>query len=150
MLIAIIATLLSIGVSVFIHYEVLRWVSDLIPRMTMPPRSRLLVVLAAVFVAHFLEILAFATAYYLMHLDPALGTLEGPHARQLVDFIYFSAATYTTLGIGDLFPTEHIRLVVGAESLAGLVLITWSASFTYLTMQQFWDLHPRRKRNRKN
>lgn len=150
MLIAIIATLLSIGLSVFIHYEVLRWVSDLIPRMTMAPRSRLLVVLGAVFIAHFLEIMVFAAAYYLMHLDPALGTLEGPHERHIVDFIYFSAATYTTLGIGDLFPTEHIRMVVGAESLAGLVLITWSASFTYLTMEKFWDLHPRRKRAHKD
>ena len=31
-----------------------------------------------------------------------------------------------------------MRLVAGVESLNGLVLIGWSASFTYLTMEEFW------------
>jgi hypothetical protein len=32
-----------------------------------------------------------------------------------------------------------MRIVAGIESLNGLVLIGWSASFTYLTMERFWD-----------
>ena len=47
-------------------------------------------------------------------------------------------AIYTTLGIGDLHPNGVMRLVAGVESLNGLVLIGWSASFTYLTMEEFW------------
>jgi hypothetical protein len=31
-----------------------------------------------------------------------------------------------------------MRLIAGIESLNGLVLIGWSASFTYLTMEEFW------------
>ena len=47
-------------------------------------------------------------------------------------------ATYTTLGIGDLHPTGATRLIASVDSLNGLVLIGWSASFTYLTMEEFW------------
>ncbi len=31
-----------------------------------------------------------------------------------------------------------IRFMTGMEALTGFVLITWSASFTFLEMQKFW------------
>ena len=43
-----------------------------------------------------------------------------------------------SVGFGDLSPVGPIRLVSGLESLTGLLLITWSASFTYLEMHQHW------------
>jgi hypothetical protein len=33
-----------------------------------------------------------------------------------------------------------VRVVSGLESLTGLLLITWSASFTYLEMSRLWDV----------
>ena len=30
------------------------------------------------------------------------------------------------------------RFLTGTESLSGFILITWSASFLYLEMEQFW------------
>jgi len=48
--------------------------------------------------------------------------------------------SYTTLGIGEVYPTVPLRLIVGMASLNGFLLITWSASFTYLVMQRYW--HP--------
>jgi hypothetical protein len=36
-----------------------------------------------------------------------------------------------------------LRIIAGVESLNGLVLIGWSASFTYLSMEQFWEDKPR-------
>ncbi len=33
------------------------------------------------------------------------------------------------------------RMLSAAEGLAGLALITWSASFTFLAMKRFWP-HP--------
>ena len=54
--------------------------------------------------------------------------------------------SYTTLGIGDIYPLEGLRLMTGVESLAGLLMITWSASFTYLTMEKYWPLHRERRR----
>ena len=43
-----------------------------------------------------------------------------------------------TLGLGDLSPVGTVRLLAGTESLTGLLLITWSASFTYLEMSRMW------------
>jgi hypothetical protein len=30
-------------------------------------------------------------------------------------------------------------MVVGVEALTGLSMIAWTASFTYLEMQRYWD-----------
>lgn len=46
---------------------------------------------------------------------------------------------YTTVGYGDLLPSGPIRFVAAMEALLGLMLIAWSASFTYLEMQRFWQ-----------
>jgi len=48
------------------------------------------------------------------------------------------AAVYTTVGFGDITPEGPMRILVCIEALAGLVLITWSASFTFLVMQGYW------------
>jgi hypothetical protein len=56
----------------------------------------------------------------------------------LLDQVYYSAVVYTTLGFGDVVPGGAIRFLTGVESVTGLVLITWSASFTFLEMQRYW------------
>ena len=56
----------------------------------------------------------------------------------LLDSVYFSAATYTTVGWGDLAATGHIRFLAGTEALVGFMMITWSASFSYLIMARAW------------
>jgi hypothetical protein len=45
-----------------------------------------------------------------------------------------------------VFPLGPVRLLSGVEALNGLMLIGWSASFTYLTMEKFWPLHVGRRR----
>ena len=47
-------------------------------------------------------------------------------------------ATYTTIGFGDLAPVGPIRFLAGTQGLVGFVLISWSASFTYLEMERCW------------
>ena len=53
--------------------------------------------------------------------------------------MYFSAETCTSLGSGDLTPNGPVRLLAGVEALNGLLLIGWSASFTYISMGRFWS-----------
>jgi len=48
--------------------------------------------------------------------------------------VYFS---YT---LGDIEPLGNIRFLAGIESLTGLVLITWTASFLYYEMQRYWTV----------
>jgi hypothetical protein len=141
MLIAALFTLVAVAGVVLIHYEALRLVSIAMPGMTIPPRSRLLVVIGVALVAHIVEIVLFAGVYFLLENGLGLGTLAGETEGGIWDHLYFSAATYSTLGVGDVTPTGPLRIVAGLESLAGLVLITWSASFTYLAMQEFWGRH---------
>jgi hypothetical protein len=52
--------------------------------------------------------------------------------------MYFSAETYTSVGYGDVVPVGHVRLLAGIEALNGLVLIGWTASYTYIAMERFW------------
>jgi len=49
------AVLIVVAV-VLVHYEVLRVVSEMLPRLTMPPRSRILVVIFGCFLAHTVEV----------------------------------------------------------------------------------------------
>ena len=55
-----------------------------------------------------------------------------------LDYLYFSSVTYTSLGLGDVFPVGHLRFLTGVEALNGLVLIAWTGAFTYLAMGKMW------------
>jgi hypothetical protein len=65
--------------------------------------------------------------------------LGGEFRDRFATYLYFSAETYTSLGFGDIYPLGEIRMVVGVEALTGLLMIAWTASFTYLEMQRYWD-----------
>jgi len=69
-----------------------------------------------------------------------LGELGGSAIGTFGGFMYFSVTSYTTLGVGDIFPVGALRVIAGAESLLGLLMITWSASFTFIYMERFWRL----------
>ena len=133
-------SLLLVATTVLLHYELLQFAAGLPARLTAPGRSTVLIVIAVVLGAHVIEATLYALAYYVMQTQWQLGALAGHLEGGLLDYFYFSLATYTTLGIGDLHPSGVMRLMAGIESLNGLVLIGWSASFTYLTMEEFWGI----------
>ena len=138
---ALLVSLALVVATVLIHYEVLRAASRLMPRLSIPLRTRILVVIAVAFVAHLLEIGLYALAFFLMDHQFGLGAIEGATEGGALDFFYFSITTYTTMGFGDLSPHGPIRIVAGVEGLNGLLLIAWSASFTYLSMEKVWEEH---------
>jgi len=70
-----------------------------------------------------------------------IGGFAGLPVEGFQDCLYFSVVTYTSLGFGDHVPVSHARLIAGVEALNGLLLIGWSASFTYLAMERYWPLH---------
>lgn len=134
--IAVAISLLLVASTVIIHYEFLRATSAFASRIGMPPRIKILLVLAGVLVAHLAEVSLYAVAYYAWG---GFGRLDGKLEGSALDYFYLSITTFTTLGIGDVHPRGELRLMAGIESLNGLVLIGWSASFTYLSMEKFWD-----------
>jgi hypothetical protein len=145
LLLPLLVSMVLVLTVVLIHYEVLRFTSLLLPRLTMPPRPRILLVLLAAFFAHAVEVLLYATAYFLLSNQLGIGRLSGVLEFHFVDYLYFSTSTYTTLGYGDVYPLGGLRLMASFESIVGLMMIGWSASFTYLAMEKFWGLHGPRK-----
>lgn len=139
---SIIAALLVI-LGTFTHYEVLRLLSAWVPRIRIRPRARLLAVLLGTFSGHMLEICFYALAYFYLRDHFDLGTFGGQFSDSFSAYLYFSAEAYTSIGLGDIYPLGSLRLITGIEALNGLLLIGWSASFTYLTMQKFWKISER-------
>lgn len=130
---------LIITLAVLIHYEFLYRISLAIPKMKIKHRFRIVFGVFGALFAHTIEIWLFSIAYYLIPQIQGTGYLEGNFDGSLLDCVYFSYTIYTTLGFGDIEPHGHIRHLVGLESLTGLLLITWTASFLYYEMQRYWD-----------
>ena len=124
--------------SVLLHYEVFSLLTRVLARLHVRiRRRRILLLIMGLLVLHVAEVWLFGIGYFLLLQDPSVGQIKGS-GGELFDLVYFSAVVYTTLGLGDLVPAGAIRLVTGMEALTGFVLITWSASFTFLEMQRFW------------
>lgn len=130
---------LVIATVVMIHYEFLYRFTTFMPKMKIRHRFRIVFGVFAALTAHTVEVWIFAAGYYLMHNGEGWGSLQGNFGGSLLDCVYFSLTSYTTLGFGDIAPTGNLRFLAGFESLTGLVLITWSASFLYLQMTRYWD-----------
>lgn len=139
MITVILVNLFVIGLAVMIHYEFLHQVTLLMPRVKIPHRFRIVMGVFVALTAHAVEVWIFAISFFLMHEADGWGYLEGNFAGTLMDCVYFSFTTFTTLGTGDIVPHGDLRYLTGLESLTGLVLITWSASFLYLEMTRYWD-----------
>jgi hypothetical protein len=141
MLLTIFIAVLLIVASVVMHYEALRLTSEFIPRLVFHPQRRILFVLMSTLFVHIVSISLFALGFFVMSEYLGLGRMHGEFSGSPLDYFYYSATTYTTLGIGDVYAQGPMRLVAGLESLTGLVMISWSATFTYLHMERFWALH---------
>jgi hypothetical protein len=131
-------TLAAVAACVLAHYEGLSLTSRALARMPgVHRRAKVLYGITSVLALHVAEIWIFGLAMWFLLQWPAYGSI-GSAPLHLFDAVYFSSITYTTVGYGDLAPTGAIRFISGTEALAGFVLLTWSASFTYLEMERFW------------
>lgn len=134
---ALLITILLVALTTVIHYEVLGALNYRLPKLEMPSRTKLLVVLFATFLAHALEIVVYGVALYAL-LAWGIGGLSGTMDLTLLNCIYLSAEAYTSIGFGPVVPTGATRLLFGAEALNGLLLIGWSASYAFIAMERYW------------
>lgn len=138
-LVVIGGTMAVVVAVVFVHYEGLRFFSNLLPFGRLKPRLQIAALVCGLLLLHLIEICIFACGYYLLLLFPGMGAIEGiVPTFAFEDYVYFSSTAYSTLGYGEIYPVGPIRLLTGMEGVTGLLMITWSASFTYLEMQRFW------------
>ena len=139
MLLGIIVIAALVSTAVIVHFEFLRYLSGIIRLIHLPYHWRIVVGVFGALLAHTVEVGLFALGYYFMQGRQNFGTLEGNFDGSFADSYYFSFTCFSTLGFGDIEPLGPIRFLTGIESLTGLVLITWSASFLYYEMQRYWE-----------
>ena len=148
MLTVIVTSLVLIASTTLIHYEVLRGLHLGLPKLRIRARAKLMIVIFGAFVAHTLEIVLYASATFALIHFLDVGYLRPEKTTTFLECLYFSAETYTSLGLGDIAPLGPVRLLAGVEALNGLLMIAWSASFTYLSMERFWLPAADKQRNR--
>ncbi len=124
-----------------IHYEALTRFHAFCKLINIKGRVKVAVGTVWVLIAHVIEVWVFGICYYFLINRVEQGqliTVSGESANGLLDTIYFSFISYTSLGYGDIVPEGMVRFLAGTESLLGLVFIAWSASFLYLKMEENW------------
>ncbi|HEV8444825.1 MAG TPA: potassium channel family protein [Steroidobacteraceae bacterium] len=137
-LLVVLATAVTVALAVLLHYEGLRWLSSRLPIMPGIRHRKVLVGVYAVILLHVAEIWMFGVCFWVVLQLPDSGAIAGAHPAGLLDAVYLSATTFSTLGFGDLAPVGPVRFITGTEAVSGFILITWSASFLFLEMQQHW------------
>ena len=130
-------TVVTVSLCVLLHYEALNLLSRRLAHLEGRHRRRVVVAISGLLAVHIAEIWIFGLSYALLLGVPAAGIAHGVDGS-LLDFVYLSAMTFSTVGSADVYLVGPVRFLSGTEALAGLVLITWSASFTFLEMQRFW------------
>ncbi|MDJ0979471.1 MAG: ion channel [Erythrobacter sp.] len=136
-------TAILIAATIIIHYEILRLARLGVTDLGVHPPARLWIMLGSAIISHLIHIMLYAGAYLLLEFQFGLGAIDGPDSGSFNDAFYFSIVCYTTLGFGDIVPAGELRLMSGIEALNGLVMITWTASLTYLHMERFWNVDAR-------
>lgn len=133
----VIANIVIVLASVLVHAESLRLLSWMTSNIVAETHLRLVLCVCGALLAHTVEVWLFGLAYFVMQRND-FGTLSGALEGSLLDCIYFSFTTYTTLGFGDINPVGALRYLAALEALTGLVLITWTASFLFVEMEKYW------------
>lgn len=134
----VLSTAITVALAVLVHYEGLRWMSRVLARLPALRRRKVLFGVYGVILLHVAEIWLFGLAMWLLLKVPHAGLIVGSPSGNFLDAVYLSAITFSTVGFGDLSPLGALRFLSGTEALTGFILITWSASFLFLEMQEFW------------
>lgn len=134
---ASILAIVLVVICVTMHYESMRVLGKTLGAHV-HKRIGVLLVMLGLLIAHGLEIWVFAMGYMFADRMPDMGHVAGVAAPDIIDYMYLSSMTYATVGFGDLVPVGAMRMISAAEALTGMSMITWSASFTFLSMQKFW------------
>ncbi|NND65664.1 MAG: two pore domain potassium channel family protein [Gammaproteobacteria bacterium] len=136
--VAAVITVIVVVLCVLLHYEVLNLASAYLIKRPKLKRRRVLLLVFVILLTHIVEVWIFAIGFVVL-AGAQFGELVGLHGHMLTDYAYYSATVYSTLGFGDIVPVGSMQLLTGTEAITGLVLITWSASFTFLEMHRFWE-----------
>ena len=141
MSVAIFISIALVLLTTSIFYEILGVVLRIIAKRNLRNRPLMFFLVVAIFSAHPVAVWIYGTVYWVMVHTFGAEPLSGIAHDNFFGYIYFSAATYSSLGIGDVFPHGAMQFITGVQVLNGLVLIGWSVMVTYFAVQKLWDVH---------
>jgi len=79
----------------------------------------------------------------LLHLTEvglwAVVFLRAQELPNLETALYFSLASYTTIGFGDVVVGPGWRLLAGIEGLTGILLVGWSTAFVFAVVNRMYE-----------
>jgi len=127
---------LSIGIALLlmcggVHYAAMTTLHERITRLSVNRATRAQLALLGLSTAHLIEAAIYAAGFRLGE-RLGLGGFSGADSSDAMSAFYFSLVNYTSLGLGDIYPTGHLRFLAGLESLNGFLLISCSAAMLYL------------------
>lgn len=137
MLIVLASACLLVLMCVGIHYRSLLSLSLLHRRKQSHQRWWINILILGALATHVVEMSLFSLGYTLLCRDHHYGYIQNAAGEASTDYFYFSFVVFTSLGFGDLTPVGSIRMMTAIETLTGLVLIGWTASFLFVEMQHW-------------
>ncbi len=136
----LIAALISVALIVFcvrVFYEILVHVWTWLPKVEGRPGLQVVLTMLAAFMGHTIAVWAFGVVYYLFASHLGFGSLEGKIDHHLLDYVYFSVICYSSLGLSNVYPVGGLQMLVGIESILGLILTGWTVTFTYIVTEKY-------------
>ena len=128
--------LLVSGVALFallgaFHMGGLRAIGWSKPERRRHPHLSVIVTFWSLGLLHLAEIAIGGVVLWLLLLMPGAGSLGPTFDGAPADYLYVAGISFVTLGFAEVEAQGPIRMVVMLLSLAGFMLITWSATFIY-------------------
>ena len=138
MFLILILSVFLVVTAVLIHYNGLTAIVKFAFMDEALSQRHLVMAILLILILHIAEILLFSAGIFVAHNVLHLGDFLGVREFNLEDYFHISAETFVTVGYGDLYPVGPLRVITSLESLVGVLLIAWSGTFTYFTVQQIW------------
>lgn len=135
MIIAILLGIGLVGAVTLIHVASLRASAVWLASTNWPASATIGGAVYAAFGAHMIGAALYAIGFWLGGEVWGIGSFAKAPSMNPMDYFYFSLVNMTTLGLGDIYPTGHLRFLAGIEALNGFLLISCSASFLFLTIR---------------
>lgn len=135
---AILFAIVLFGLSGLVHVRAMSFVMTATKRTPFTQSSRLLFALYTLAIAHIGEAGLYALGFSFGEFL-GIGGFAQDNVDSFMDVFYFSVINYTSLGLGDIYPTGHLRFLAGIEALNGFLLISCSASTIFLVATRKMD-----------
>ena len=87
--------------------------------------STMIATVLVLMAAHTLEVIVWASIYFLADAAPAGAGL-----------VYFAFVNYTTLGYGDIIPVERWQLLGPITAMNGVLLFGWSTAVIFEVLRE--------------